>query len=162
KTSASFEVYEYSRGEYIKREYGMEFKALGNVIKTNNLDYDFIRSGYPISLDVIVSNSTPNKYSSFSDDMFTIPQRAYVLYPEFEYEYSCGLYTTLMYENNKLSLIPNENGDNTHFIPINAPDGKYSLILRLDDIWTPCGCVNLNLILEIDINGSIYDDWYRN
>lgn len=52
-------------------------------------------------------------------------------------------------------------GRNVHFTPVWYPDGtNYTVYTYVIDAWTPSGMLSLNLNDAVQIQGSLYDDWY--
>ena len=48
-----------------------------------------------------------------------------------------------------------------HFTPIWYPDGSaYTVYTYIIDAWTPAGMLSVNVNDSIQIQGSLYDDWY--
>ena len=76
-------------------------------------------------------------------------QSAYVLFPEYDYEFKWQKYDRLNTAENTFS----------HFTPLWFPDGPYTFLLVLDDIWTPMGRITLTLPGTLSIRGNLYDDW---
>lgn len=76
-------------------------------------------------------------------------QSAYVLYPEYDYEMKWQKFDRLSLADETFS----------HFTPLWFPDGNYTYLLVLDDIWTPMGRITLTLPGTLSIRGNLYDDW---
>ena len=47
-----------------------------------------------------------------------------------------------------------------HFTPVWYPDNTYTIYTYVIDAWTPSGMLSINLSDSIQIQGSLYDDWY--
>ena len=85
-------------------------------------------------------------------------------FPEFSYDnywrlLSCsgGNPATFAFKANEYSTY----GRNVHFTPVWYPDGtNYTVYTYVIDAWTPSGMLSLNLNDAVQIQGSLYDDWY--
>lgn len=128
-----------------------------------------IRSGYGFG------NTTNYNLTTNYDDatMITVPQRVRVYYPEFDYDMQNGVDQLIgtgktgsstaysmqfMYNANPQSDLEAR----IHFTPLWFPDGSYKVQENIRDIWTPDGQLNLWGISQLNISGSVYDDWSAN
>lgn len=120
---------------------------------------DTMKSGYGINLSVSTSF---NSNASSSD--ITGAQNVLASFPEFEYQnyfrlldmITTGYFSTFELKQNKYSTY----SERVHFTPVWFPDGRYIVCTEIIDTWTPGGMLSINLADEVDINGSIYDDWH--
>lgn len=50
---------------------------------------------------------------------------------------------------------------NVHFTPVWYPDGtNYTVYTYIIDAWTPSGMLSVNVNDAVQIQGSLFDDWY--
>lgn len=117
---------------------------------------NYMRSGYGITetASAAVTSNAPSY-------QITQAQNAITYFPEFNYETYWRL----------LSLDPNNNfifksnpysiqRRNVHFTPVWYPDNAYTVYTRIIDAWTPAGMLSINLNDSLQIQGSLFDDWY--
>ena len=117
-----------------------------------------MKSGYGFNQTVTASVST-NQSSAV-----TGAQNAVTYFPEFSYQtywrllerMSSGYSSRFEFMANPYSTY----GRRTHFTPIWYPDGSYTPHTWLIDSWTPDGMLSLNLTDNINIRGSLWDDWH--
>lgn len=92
-------------------------------------------------------------------------QNVYCFFPEFDYkDYSRkleisgqdALTTTWVFRPNQYS----QRGSRAHYIPPAYPDGLYTIYATVRDAWTPVGELKSRVTAEVNIIGSLYDDWY--
>ncbi|TYQ17851.1 UNVERIFIED_CONTAM: hypothetical protein Cloal_0223 [Acetivibrio alkalicellulosi] len=118
-----------------------------------------MRSGYGINIDVSTSLDSNAPRSDI-----TGVQNVLSWYPEFEYknyirvleQITSGYLSTFQLKENKYSTY----GDRVHFTPVWFPDGEYIVCADIIDAWTPAGMLSLYLFADLNIDGSLYDDWY--
>lgn len=114
-------------------------------------------SGYGVDAE-LVCEVTPN------EAMYNV-QSVYCYFPEFSYrDYSRRLEivsqdlltTTWAFQTNKYS----HSNSRAHYIPPAYPDGLYTVFAVVRDAWTPVGEMKGSVTAEVNIVGSLYDDWY--
>lgn len=120
---------------------------------------DTMKSGYGVkqSAQALVTVNAPASH-------YTPAQTAVSYFPEFSYKdywrlltCSGGLAATFAFQPNEFSTYQR----NVHFTPLWYPDGTaYTVYTYVLDIWTPVGMLSLNLNDNVQIQGSLYDDWY--
>lgn len=117
-----------------------------------------MRSGYGIKESVNTQLSTNAPASHYAP-----AQNAVSYFPEFNYEtywrlLSCsgGNQATFEFKENEYSTYNRK----VHFSPLWYPDGSYTMYTYALDSWTPVGMLSLNLNDSIQIQGSLYDDWF--
>lgn len=117
-----------------------------------------LSSGYGINAEI------ESDLSANSPDTFNI-QNVYCFFPEFDYEdYSRkleissqdALNTTWVFRKNQYS----HSDSRAHYIPPAYPDGLYTVFAEVRDAWTPVGELKGSVTAEVNIIGSLYDDWY--
>ena len=120
---------------------------------------DTMKSGYGIK------ESATARFSANAPESHYAPAQTAVSYfPEFSYDnywrlLSCsgGNPATFAFKANEYSTY----GRNVHFTPVWYPDGtNYTVYTYVIDAWTPSGMLSLNLNDAVQIQGSLYDDWY--
>lgn len=84
--------------------------------------------------------------------------------PEFSYESYWRLLSVSGGNTAVFTFKPNEYstyGRCVHFTPIWYPDNTaYTVYTYIIDAWTPSGMLSINVSDSIQIQGSLYDDWY--
>ena len=120
---------------------------------------DTMKSGYGIK-EAAFANFSSNAPGSH----YAPVQTAVSYFPEFSYE----TYWCLLEKNGgnsaSFTFKPNEYstyGRKVHFTPVWYPDNTaYTVYTYIIDAWTPSGMLSLNVNDSIQIEGSLYDDWY--
>ena len=122
------------------------------------------RSGYGLNTAVTVS------LTGVDDDMFAGNAKVNAYYPEFNYSTAAGKSNMLLMgsENESgysASFTFDSNtdtisGNKMHVTPVWFPDGEYSVKYVVYDIWTPAGMLTTTTYAIINIEGSMYDDYY--
>ncbi|MGB4659901.1 MAG: hypothetical protein WBI07_12015 [Mobilitalea sp.] len=117
-----------------------------------------MKSGYGIS-ELVTASVSSNQSSAI-----TYPQNAVSYFPEFGYK----TYWRLMeitrggsraefeFQRNQYSTYQ----ERTHFTPIWMPDGNYVVNTWVMDAWTPVGMLSQNLMYDVIIKGSLWEDWH--
>lgn len=122
------------------------------------------RSGYGLNTAVTVS------LTGVDDDMFAGNAKVNAYYPEFNYstatsksnmlllgsENESGYSASFTFDSNTDTI----SGNKMHVSPVWFPDGEYSVKYEVYDIWTPAGMLTSNTYAIINIEGSMYDDYY--
>lgn len=120
---------------------------------------DTMKSGYGVK-----ESASANFSSNAPASHYAPAQTAVAYFPEFSY----GLYWRLLSCSGgnaaTFAFKPNEYstyGRNVHFTPVWYPDGKeYRVYTYIIDAWTPAGMLSVNVDDSIQIQGSLFDDWY--
>lgn len=120
-----------------------------------------MKSGYGIN-NIVTANITTNAPSSH----IAGAQTAVSYFPEFSYDTywrllektSGTLSTRLEFRQNPYSTY----NQRAHFTPVWYPNGTYTVYTWLLDAWTPTGMLSMNLSGQVNIHGSLFDDWYTN
>jgi hypothetical protein len=115
-----------------------------------------IKSGYGINANVFVGITT-NAPSSH----YTTAQNVITYFSEFNYETYWRLLekielTKFEFKENRYSTF----NSRTHFTPLDYPDGKYEVYVNVIDCYTPDGMLKVNLSDYVNIDGTVFDDWY--
>ena len=166
--------YKYEDSAFKKVNYGIGiyqgFKkettpATGATATQNGSNWT-MKSGYGISvMDCSIMTSVTNYETPSYGTGFTVPQYAYSLFPEYNYQNASGKITTMKTkaENYMSHWVFPKIGDvdNVHYTPVWYPDGKYSVVIVQSDAWTPMGMLTCrDVISNITLSGNMYDDWY--
>ena len=119
-----------------------------------------MKSGYGVKETARARLST-NAPSSH----YTTAQTGVSYFSEFKYETywrllsrrQSGLNSTFQFQANSYSTY----NRNVHFSPVWYPDhSDYTVYTRVIDAWTPAGMLSVNVNDSVDIDGSLFDDWY--
>lgn len=120
---------------------------------------DDMKSGYGIK-ETANTRLTVNAPTSH----YAPAQTAVSYFPEFKYKdywrlltCSGGLNAAFQFQQNEYSTYNRR----AHFTPLWYPDqARYTVYTHVMDVWTPSGMLSLNLNDSVQINGSLYDDWF--
>ncbi len=169
---ATWSIWEYINGSFVKKNYGIELKAVDPLIEPDPDDPSAsdwsrvltIKSGYGVYLKYTPSFIARTGYTLADKDAFTEPQTAYATFPEFQYLSNEGKCKTLEKVSGKWVFQQDfsiEDYDRLHFTPLWYPDGDYVISVTVSDMWTPAGMITARgNAPTIKISGSAYDDWY--
>jgi hypothetical protein len=118
-----------------------------------------MRSGYGINMNV-----KTNLQSNAPSSAITGAQNVLSYYPEFNYNTYLRLSDMITGGYSaEFELKPNEfstYGRRVHFTPLWFPDGRYSPVANVIDVWTPDGMLSYILSDYVNIQGNLYDDWH--
>ncbi len=120
---------------------------------------DNMKSGYGIK-----ESATAGFSSNAPSSHYAPAQTAVSYFPEFGYDMywrllSCsgGMNATFAFKPNEFSTY----NRNVHFTPVWYPDGtNYTVYTYIIDAWTPSGMLSVNVNDAVQIQGSLFDDWY--
>jgi hypothetical protein len=123
--------------------------AIGNTMK----------SGYGIN-NTVTANVTAWWGSTW---FYTGAQSAMSWFPEFRYDTywrfldltTGGTSSRLEFKINPFSTY----NQRSHFTPVWYPNGTYTVYTWVFDAWTPDGMLSMNLTGNVNIQGSLFDDW---
>ena len=173
-TGARWQEYEYDgKGGLRLKEYtvGIGLDSTNYIIPaTGETEYFsdgcwHMKSGYGISVNSRILMELGDGRTQAKDYMFTLPQYAYMLFPEYSYIFGDGTAATLeLLSNGKtdyFEFYTYLDYGRVHFTPLWYPDGDYFVQVVQSDCWTPAGMITRTITLpRIIIEGSAYDDWY--
>ena len=120
---------------------------------------DNMKSGYGIK------EAATARFSANAPLSHYAPAQTGVSYfPEFSYKdywrlLSCsgGMNAVFAFKANEFSTY----NRNVHFTPVWFPDGtSYTVYTYIIDAWTPSGMLSVNVNDSVQIQGSLFDDWY--
>ena len=117
-----------------------------------------MKSGYGVTEKVGARVQTTQSSAT------TEAQTAVSYFPEFGYSTywrllertQAGYNAEFEFAKNRYSTYNNR----THFTPVWYPDGEYKVFSYVMDAWTPAGMLSSNLSDEVEIRGSLWDDWH--
>lgn len=125
-----------------------------------------MRSGYGFT------NGTSFTFETNYDNLALITdlQRVRTYFPEYNYDMTNGvreLEQTNLTDTRSAYTAQYEFKANPqsrisarlHFTPLWYPDGGYTVLENARDLWTPGGQINLWGSSQLNISGSVYDDW---
>lgn len=91
-------------------------------------------------------------------------QTAVSYFPEFGYDMYWRLLSCSGSSTATFAFKPNEYSTynrNVHFTPVWFPDDTaYTVYTYIIDSWTPSGMLSVNVSDSVQIQGSLFDDWY--
>lgn len=102
--------------------------------------------------------------------MFVGNSKVNAYYPEFNYsngtaksnmllqnsENESGYSASFTFDANADTI----SGNKMHITPVWFPDGEYTVKYEVYDLWTPAGMLTGTTYAIINIEGSLYDDYY--
>lgn len=120
---------------------------------------DNMKSGYGIK-----ESATANFSANAPDSHYAPAQTAVSYFPEFGYDMYWRLLSCSGGNTATFAFKPNEYSTynrNVHFTPVWYPDGTaYTVYTYIIDAWTPSGMLSVNVNDSVQIQGSLFDDWY--
>ena len=120
---------------------------------------DNMKSGYGIK-----ENATANFSANAPVSHYAPAQTAVAYFPEFSYDLYWRLLSCSGGLNAAFAFKPNEYSTynrNVHFTPVWYPDGtNYTVYTYIIDAWTPSGMLSVSVNDSVQIQGSLFDDWY--
>ena len=120
---------------------------------------DNMKSGYGIK-----ESATANFSSNAPDSHYAPAQTAVSYFSEFGYDMYWRLLSCSGGTSASFAFKPNEYSTynrNVHFTPVWYPDGTaYTVYTYIVDAWTPSGMLSVNVNDSVQIQGSLFDDWY--
>ena len=120
---------------------------------------DNMKSGYGIK-----EGATANFSSNAPDSHYAPAQTAVSYFSEFGYDMYWRLLSCSGGTSASFTFKPNEYSTynrNVHFTPVWYPDGTaYTVYTYIIDAWTPSGMLSVNVNDSVQIQGSLFDDWY--
>ncbi len=120
---------------------------------------DTMKSGYGIK------EGASAEFSANAPSSHYAPvQTAVSYFPEFSYDTYWRLLERTGNSSASFTFKPNEfstYGRKVHFTPVWYPDNTdYTVYTYIIDAWTPSGMLSVNVNDSVQIEGSMYDDWY--
>lgn len=120
---------------------------------------DTMKSGYGIK------EGASAEFSANAPSSHYAPvQTAVSYFPEFSYDTYWRLLERTGNSLASFTFKPNEfstYGRKVHFTPVWYPDNTdYTVYTYIIDAWTPSGMLSVNVNDSVQIEGSMYDDWY--
>ena len=162
----------YENGGFVLKQYGVSVTStdpdllpssacltaekVGNTWK--------MKSGYGVTLSWNPKLVAKSGYTMPGSDAYTSAQCVYATFPEYSYSTASDKYRTLELVNGNYQFVQNADADGNarvHFIPVYVEDGSYTVSVSATHIWTPAGMVSAVRNVKVNIDGTIYDDWYQ-
>lgn len=171
--SATWNMWVYESGQFKLMSYGVRVTvndpvvAPGSGCKTATYANGqwTMKSGYGISLSWKPVLESVGGYAMPSADSYTGAQNVFAAFPEFKYLTGEGKYRTLENVGGIYQFIQNTDADGNeriHFIPMYITDGSYTVSVTATQIWTPAGMITATRNSNtVNINGTVYDDFYQ-
>jgi hypothetical protein len=169
---ATWTMWAYENNQFVLKSYGVQISAAAPVIAPSaecktavyaNGKWT-IRSGYGFTMSYSPTITTVSGYTNPGNAAYTGVQSVTATFPEFNHADTSGNCRTLQYADGKWQFVQNGNAadaDRVHFIPVWFADGKYTVSVNADRVWTPVGVIDATRSSsELTIDGSIYDDYY--
>ena len=120
---------------------------------------DNMKSGYGIK-----EGAAANFSSNAPASHYAAAQTAVSYFSEFGYDMYWRLLSCSGGTSASFAFKPNEYSTynrNVHFTPVWYPDGTaYTVYTYIIDAWTPSGMLSVNVNDSVQIQGSLFDDWY--
>lgn len=119
-----------------------------------------MKSGYGVK-----ENATARLTANAPSSHYTTAQTAVSYFSEFKYQTywrllshrQSGLNSYFQFKQNPYSTY----NRNVHFSPVWYPDSSdYTVYTRIIDAWTPAGMLSVNVNDSVEIDGSLFDDWF--
>ena len=121
-----------------------------------------MKSGYGVKIDVssVLSTSAPTSHYTYTQTgLSTFPEFGYKTYLRLLQRVSGGMNAKFQFRVNDYSTYKRS----VHFTPLWFPNGaRYTVYTQVWDTWTPDGMLSINVNDYVNIQGSLYDDWYTN
>jgi hypothetical protein len=116
-----------------------------------------IKSGYGVELRVTSNISTNNSSSvtGIQNAVVYFPEHMYANYRRICKLPGAALNSTLQFPVNLYSI----KSSRVHFLPIWFPDKEYMVYIETLDAWTPAGMLCDSTTANIQVKGSMWDDW---
>ncbi len=171
--TATWNMWVYEGGRLVLKNYGITVTTVNpevspsancsTAVKTGNVWT--MKSGYGITMNWTPNIVSKSGYVMPSSDAYTSPQNVYATFSEFGYSTASNKYRTLESVGGTYTFEANTDADNNerlHFIPVYVENGNYIVSVTATQIWTPAGMITATRNSNtVNINGTIYDDWYQ-
>lgn len=161
----------YINGVFVRKVYGVKLTETVTLTPDENCstawqEYGkwYMRSGYGYSLKCTSGIAMISSgYLLPDSSAYTMAQNGAVYFPEFNYKTDNGKYRTLELVDGSLQFYKNlysKTDNRIHFTPIWFPNGSYTVSCKAYDCWTPAGMITTTGNGSIQIEGTMYDDYY--
>ena len=118
-----------------------------------------MKSGYGLNASVsaqVRSNAPSSQITGMQNVVTYFPEFQYATYWRLLKRLNTGFSSTFEFQRNKYSTY----GQSVHFTPVWFPDGRYTTYAECLDAWTPAGMMQINLTSDLNLRGSLFDDWH--
>lgn len=165
--------WKYENGRFVKHTYGVQISASTPVVTPDSACTTAfkkagkwtMKSGYGITLSYTAGVTRVNGCEQAPAASYTPVQYATALYPEYNYAFAAGKCDTLDKSGTVFRFKANPDAHDSarvHFIPVYVADGKYTVCVRAEGVWTPVGVIYARWQANaVTIEGTLYDDWYH-
>ena len=164
--TASWSQWVYEGGRFVKKSYkiALSSQSFATTPDTSSPSAggSSLKSGYGFSL-TWKPGVTSKGSSRATSAMYTLPQTAYALFPEFRYSSTSGKCRLLDSSGSSFYFKKNDDaeGDRLHFIPLWYPDKNYVVGVYAYDCWTPAGMISIkDTGNTLSVSGDLYDDYF--
>lgn len=121
-----------------------------------------IRSGYGFTCSYEAVSLGVEGYLLPPSDSFSVSQVGLCRLPEYGYQVGRDLCRSFRRVNALWEFcISGKTGGNQHYTPLYYPDGEYALQITALESWTPAGAIHTYEPAVLQIDGSLYDDYYQ-
>jgi hypothetical protein len=123
-----------------------------------NPDPNIIKSGYGIEMRATsnISSNSPTDTTGIQNAVTYFPEFSYKNYRRLSKLPGASLNDTIQFPVNLYS----QRGNRVHFLPIWFPNTVYKVYIETMDAWTPAGMLCDQTTASINVQGSMWDDWY--
>ena len=171
-------VWSYAGSQFYRNKYGIGINGgYTGIMPTSATAFSqrgqyYMKSGYGVEIGYSTNyfmeypSQTNQSYRTLLGDMYTLPQYAYMIWPEYQYSHEEGRVSSLEWLEGapfgmKWKLHEFMDYGRVHWTPIWFPDGDYTAYACYSDLWTPMGMITVrSQSNKIIIDGNMYDDWY--
>ena len=148
--------YEFTSTAYSASLYGAMVLSPDDIVPTAS--GDTMKSGYGVK-----QTSTAEVTTNAPESHYSYAQTAVSYFPEFSYDAYWRLLTCNYSNPAAFTFKPNEYSTynrNLHFTPVWYPNTYYTVYTYVIDAWTPAGMLSASVSDSVNIQGSMFDDWY--
>ncbi len=169
---ATWTCWEYENGAFVLMEYGVALSPQAPQIEPGSSCATAVhengvwnmKSGYGVAVSYAPEVIAVPGYTLPDPEAYTDAQYAEAAFPESDYVSGDGKSCSLEYRNSEFRFPENPDAagnERIHFVPVYMADGDYMIAVTVTQLWTPVGMISATRISNaIELEGSLYDDWY--
>lgn len=164
--TATWHEWVYKNGKFVQKHYKISLSSATISVTPDpnspSASGSTLKSGYGFSIRWKPKVTSTGKNNA-TGSMYTLPQTAYAIFPEFQYAKTSGRCRLLEPQSGTFvfKANPDAEGDRLHFTPLWYPNGSYTVGVYAYDCWTPAGMIKMTDVANsLTINGSLYDDYF--